>query len=105
MGISGPADATTIDVDAQARGTTGAVSLTVRVPSGVTLRSASGDWSSCEQDGDLISCTARSSSGRWAGTIVTGWADDVSGQVTAEVSATYRNGGRVNASASAGWPP
>lgn len=105
MGISGPADATTIEVDAHAQGTTGAVRLLLRVPSGVVLRSASGDWSSCDQDGDLISCTATSTSGRWVGTIVTEWGDDASGTVTAEVEATYRNGGWVNASASATWPP
>ncbi|KRF25949.1 RNA polymerase sigma factor [Phycicoccus sp. Soil803] len=105
MRISGPADATSIEVDAQAQGTTGAVRLTLRVPSGVVLRRASGDWGSCEQSGDLISCTAGSASGRWSGIIVTRWDDDASGRVTAEVDATYRNGGRVNASASASWPP
>lgn len=105
MGISGLADATAIELEAQAQGTTGVVNLALEVPSGVVLRSASGDWTSCEQDDEVISCTARSTSGRWAGTIITGWADDASGSVTAEVRATYGNGRRVRASASAAWPP
>ena len=105
MGISGPRDATEIEVDAQAQGTTGAVRLTLRVPPGVELRSGSGDWSSCAQSGEVVSCPATSASGRWAGTIITGWADGASGTVTVEVGATYRNGGHVNASASASWPP
>ncbi|GAA2157803.1 hypothetical protein GCM10009845_01860 [Pedococcus bigeumensis] len=105
MGISGPVDATRIGVDAQAQGTTQAARLTLGVPAGVQLRSASGDWRSCTQSGAVISCTATSGAGRWAGTIVTAWAEDASGPVTVEVGATYRNGGQVSASASAMWPP
>ena len=105
MGISGPSDTTGIAVDAQAQGTTGVLRLTLTVPSGVTLRRASGDWSSCEQSGGLITCTARSTTGRWAGIILTRWADGSVGRVTAEVRSTYRHGGAVTASASATWPP
>jgi hypothetical protein len=105
MGISGPADATAIEVDAQAHGTTGTVRLTLTVPPGVTLRRASGDWESCEQDGTLISCTATSTTGRWTGIVRTRWADGATGTVAVEVGATYRSGGHVNASAAATWPP
>ena len=90
---------------ADSRGTTGALQLTLRVPAGVTLDSASGDWRSCEQSGELITCTARSTTGRWSGTsVVTSWADDATGPVTAEVGTTYRSGGDVTASATANWP-
>ena len=105
MGIAGTADATRIDVHAESRGTTGVLQLTLRVPAGVTLDSASGDWRSCEQSGELITCTARSTTGRWSGTVVTSWADDAIGRVTAEVGTTYRSGGDVTAAATASWPP
>lgn len=105
MAISGSPAATAISVEAQSQGTTGAVQLVLRVPTGVTLRSASGDWSSCEQRGGVITCVARSTTGRWAGTIVTSWAAGASGRVTAEVGTTYQNGGYGSAAASATWPP
>ena len=105
LAISGTPDATTIGVDARSEGTTGDVQLSVSVPAGVTLRSASGDWTGCRQSGGLITCTARSATGRWSGTLVTEWAEGATGRVTAEVDATYRNGGHVTASAGANWPP
>jgi RNA polymerase sigma factor (sigma-70 family) len=105
LAISGAREATTIGVDARAEGTAGEVQLTVTVPAGVSLLSASGDWSGCRQSGDVISCTAASGTGRWSGTLVTGWADGATGRVTAEVAATYRSGGHATASAGANWPP
>lgn len=105
MRITGPPGATAIDVNAQSQGTTGPLRLTLRVPAGVTLRSASGDWRSCTQSGGVISCTARSARGRWSGTILTSWSGRASGRVTVEVGTSYANGGHASASASATWPP
>jgi hypothetical protein len=105
LAISGTPDATTIGVDARSEGTTGDLELTVSVPAGVTLRGATGDWTGCRQSGRFITCSARSGTGHWSGTLVTEWADGAAGRVTAEVDATYRSGGHVTASAGANWPP
>ena len=105
MRITGTPHATAIDVSAQSQGTTGPLRLTLRVPAGVTFRSASGDWRSCTQSGGVISCTAKSARGRWSGTIVTRWSGRASGRVTVEVGTSYADGGQASASASATWPP
>jgi RNA polymerase sigma factor (sigma-70 family) len=105
MAISGSPTATAISVEAQSRGSTGALQLILHVPVGVSFVSASGDWTSCAQRGDDITCAAGSTSGRWSGTILTSWAADASGTVTAAVGTTYQDGGHGSASASASWPP
>lgn len=105
MSISGPPDTTTIGVEATTGASTRTMQLTMQVPVGVTLRSASGDWRSCTQRGQVITCTARSTTGRWAGSIVTDWQPDASGTVTVQVRTAEGSEAQGSAAASASWPP
>ena len=93
-------------VSASAQGVAGPVQLTLQLPAGVTLTSANGDWGSCAQDQDVVTCTAKASaSGRWSGTVRTSWTADARGRVRATVAGTYGNGSPAAGSVGTTWPP
>ena len=106
MSLGGtPAD-TAIELVAAVVGTEGSLRLTVKVPAGVTLTGATGDWQSCSQDGLTITCSGpHSEGGRWAGTIRTAWPAPARGRVSATIRGTYANGSPAAGSVETTWPP
>jgi len=106
LGLAGPRSDTSLAVSASAQGVAGPVRLTLQLPTGVTLTSATGDWGSCVQHQDVVTCTARAAaSGRWSGTVHTSWTADAQGRVRATVSGTYGNGSPASGSVGTTWPP
>ena len=106
LGLGGPAADTALAVAANVVGTVGNLRLTLQVPVGVTLTGTNGDWSSCSQAGDTITCTSpHAASGRWGGTIHTAWATGARGLVSATVQGTYANGAPASGSVATTWPP
>ena len=106
LSIAGQPSDTGVAVEASAKGTVGSLRLTLQVPPGVTLLAGGGDWGSCSQAGDRITCTsAHTDSERWSGTIHTDWAPGANGTVSATVQGKYANGSSATGSVSATWPP
>jgi RNA polymerase sigma factor (sigma-70 family) len=106
LAIAGTRADTAFDVAAAAEGIKGPLGLTIRVPDGVSLSGATGDWGSCSQDTGVITCSlSNAAAGRWAGTIHTRWADTAKGLVRATVTGTYANGSAATGAVGTTWPP
>ncbi|KRF29194.1 RNA polymerase sigma factor [Phycicoccus sp. Soil802] len=106
LALAGPRSDTSIGVSASAQGVEGPVRLTLQLPGGVTMAGVGGDWGSCTQNQDVVTCTAGpASDGRWSGTIHTVWAADARGQVRATVEGTYANGSPATGTVGTTWPP
>ena len=106
LSLAGPAADTVVAIAAKVVGTVGTVRLTLQVPAGVTLTSATGDWRSCSQAGDTITCTSpHAQSGRWEGTVHTAWTTGARGLVSATVQGKYANGSPASGSVATTWPP
>ena len=104
--LAGPRSDTSMSVSASAQGVAGPVRLTLQLPDGVTLTGANGDWVSCGQDQDVVTCTGEEAvSGRWSGTVHTTWSAHAQGRVRATVAGTYANGSPAAGSVGTTWPP
>lgn len=104
--IAGPRSATSIGLSAAAQGIKGPLRLTLQLPDGVALVRGAGDWNSCAQTQNVVTCTAgATTTGRWSGTVDTVWAADAQGRVRATVEGTYSNGSPAVGSVGTTWPP
>jgi RNA polymerase sigma factor (sigma-70 family) len=89
-----------------ASGTVGDVRLSLTVPTGVALDSSSGDWDTCHQSGDVITCTAAHQvDGTWVGQVQTVWSPGITGTATAVATGTYQDGSAASVDTATTWPP
>jgi hypothetical protein len=104
--VSQQGEAVTMAVDAAVGGTVGPLTLTLSVPTGVTLSSANGAWTQCAQTSvTTVRCTAaHDASGSWSGQVHTAWPTGVRGSITATIRGTYATGAEANGSITVGWP-
>jgi RNA polymerase sigma factor (sigma-70 family) len=104
--LAGPRSDTSMAVSASAQGIAGPVRLTLQLPDGVTLTDVTGDWGSCAQHQDVVTCAGEpAAAGRWSGTVHTTWTANAQGRVRATVAGRYANGSAAAGSVGTTWPP